>query len=155
MSEKQRSKNLRAIPFIIFSVAFMVTGQILEKHGIRTVQERAGDAFSFATHFWMIVTNRYVLSGIAVYIISAFTWLLVLSMADLSFAYPFLAVSYVAIIIISPIALPGEPWPDFWKVLAIALIIAGVISMSQGEKIRERKLRKSQCDLEPEPAVKE
>ena len=155
MPEKQSTKNLKAIPFIIFSVTFMVTGQVLEKMGIRIVQERAGDAFSFATHFWMILTNGHVLLGIAVYVISAFTWLLVLSKADLSFAYPFLAISYVAIIIVSPLTLPGEPWPDGWKILAIALIIAGVISMSRGEKVRERKLLKEQCVEKPISGGKE
>jgi drug/metabolite transporter (DMT)-like permease len=144
MPEEQRSKNLKAVPLIIFAVALMVTGQVLEKKGISVVQQRAGDEFSFATHLWAIIFNPYVLIGIIGYGISAIVWLLVLSTADLSFAYPFLAISYVAIIIVSPIALPGEPWPDFWKVLAIMLIIAGVLSMAQGEKVRERKLVREQ-----------
>jgi len=155
MPEKQSTKNLKAIPFIIFSVTLMVTGQVLEKTGIRVVQERAGDSFAFATHIWMIVTNRYVLIGIVGYAISAFVWLLVLSMADLSFAYPFLAVSYVAIIIVSPLTLPGEPWPDLWKVLAIVLIIAGVLSMAQGEKAREKRMKKTRCGPGPVPGEKE
>jgi len=68
---------------------------------------------------------------------------MVLSSADLSFAYPFLAISYVAIIIASPLAFPGqEPWPDTWKIGAVLLIIAGVLAMAQGERIRERKMRK-------------
>jgi multidrug transporter EmrE-like cation transporter len=155
MPEDKRSKNLKAIPLIIFSVSLMVTGQVLEKMGIRDVQERAGDSFAFATHIWLIVINRYVLIGIVGYGISAFVWLLVLSMADLSFAYPFLAVSYVAIIIVSPLTLPGERWPDFWKVLAIVLIIAGVLCMAQGEKAREKRLRKLRCGQGPVPGEKE
>lgn len=118
----------------------MVTGQILEKKGIGIVQARAGDEFAFITHIWVIIFNPYVLLGLSVYVFSAVAWLLVLSSADLSFAYPFLAISYVAIIILSPIALPGEPWPDFWKVLAVVLIIAGVLSMAQGERAQEQSV---------------
>jgi drug/metabolite transporter (DMT)-like permease len=142
MQNEQRSKNLKAIPLIIFAVTMMVTGQILEKKGIGVVKAAAGDEFSFATHVFAIVFSPYVLLGIVVYAVSAFVWLMILSKADLSFAYPFLAISYVAIIIVSPIALPGEPWPDFWKVLAVMLIIAGVLAMAQGEKIRERQMKK-------------
>lgn len=144
MPEKKRSENLKAIPLIIFAVALMVTGQILEKKGIQVVKEAAGDEFNFATHIFAIIFNAYVLTGIIGYSISAIIWLLVLSKADLSFAYPFLAISYVAIIIVSPIALPGEPWPDFWKILAVVLIIGGVLSMSQGEKARERRMMRGE-----------
>lgn len=144
MHDHDRSKhNLKAIPLIIFAVTMMVTGQILEKKGIQVVKLAAGDDFSFATHVFSILFNPYVLAGLGVYFFSALTWLMVLSSADLSFAYPFLAISYVAIIIASPLAFPGqEPWPDTWKVGAVLLIIAGVLAMAQGERIRERRIRK-------------
>ncbi len=144
MHDDERSKhNLKAIPLIVFAVTMMVTGQILEKKGIQVVKLAAGDEFSFATHVLSILFNPYVLAGLGVYFFSAITWLMVLSSADLSFAYPFLAISYVAIIIASPLAFPGqEPWPDTWKIGAVLLIIAGVLAMAQGERIRERKMRK-------------
>jgi drug/metabolite transporter (DMT)-like permease len=141
MPDDKQAKNLKAIPLILFAVTLMVCGQILEKKGIGVVKDAAGDEFTFATHLWAIVFNKYVLIGIVGYGISAVVWLLVLSTADLSFAYPFLAISYVAIILVSPLALPGEPSPDIWKGLAVLLIVAGVISMSHGERIRERRLR--------------
>ena len=140
MPASQRSKNLKAIPLILFAVTMMVTGQILEKKGIEIVKEAAGPDFSFWTHWFAIVFNPYVLLGLFVYFFSALAWLMVLTAADLSFAYPFLAVSYVAIIIVSPIVFPiDEPWPDAWKILAILLIIAGVLAMAQGERIREAR----------------
>ena len=138
MPDDQRSKNLKAIPLILFAVTMMVTGQVLEKKGIQVVKEAAGDEFGFFSHLFIIIFNPYVLIGLIVYVFSAFTWLFVLNSADLSFAYPFLAVSYVAIIIVSPMVFPNERWPDVWKVLAILLIIAGVLAMAQGERIREK-----------------
>jgi uncharacterized membrane protein len=144
MQDHERSRhNLKAIPLIIFAVTMMVTGQILEKKGIQVVKDAAGDDFSFATHVINILFNPYVLAGLCVYFFSALTWLMVLSSADLSFAYPFLAVSYVAIIFASPIAFPEqEPWPDAWKIGAVLLIIAGVLAMAQGERIREQRMRR-------------
>ncbi len=141
MHEDQRVKNLKSIPLIIFAVTMMVTGQILEKKGIGVVKDAAGEDFTFFANIFAIIFNPYVLVGIVVYVVSAVVWLMILSKADLSFAYPFLAISYVAIIIVSPIALPGEPWPDFWKVLAVLLIISGVLAMAQGERVRERKTK--------------
>jgi drug/metabolite transporter (DMT)-like permease len=139
MPEDQRVKNLKSIPLIVFAVTMMVTGQILEKKGIGVVKAAAGEDFTFFSNIFAIIFNTYVLVGIMVYFVSALVWLMILSKADLSFAYPFLAISYVAIIIVSPIALPGEPSPDFWKALAVLLIIAGVMAMAQGERVRERK----------------
>lgn len=142
MPEDQRSKNLKAIPLILFAVTMMVTGQVLEKKGIMVVQEAAGDEFGFFSHLLVIIFNPYVFVGLIVYVFSAFTWLFVLNSADLSFAYPFLAVSYVAIIIVSPMAFPNERWPDAWKGLAILLIIAGVLAMAQGERLRDKKCQR-------------
>ena len=143
MPASQRSKNLKAIPLILFAVTMMVTGQILQKKGIQIVMEAAGPDFTFLTHVFTIVLNPYVLLGLCVYFFSALAWLMVLTAADLSFAYPFLAVSYVAIIIISPIVFPiDEPWPDAWKILAILLIIAGVLAMAQGERLRDQKCQR-------------
>ena len=44
---------------------------------------------------WKIATQPYILSGIGCYVISVVVWILALSRAEVSVAYPMLSIGYV------------------------------------------------------------
>jgi drug/metabolite transporter (DMT)-like permease len=71
-----------------------------------------------------------VLTGLFLYFISAAIWLVILSTVDLSFAYPFIGLSYVLVLILSRFILKEEVNPIRW--IGAFIITAGVVIISRG-----------------------
>jgi multidrug transporter EmrE-like cation transporter len=70
-----------------------------------------------------------VILGLALYAISTLLWLLVLAKADVSFAYPFVSLGFVAIALYAHFAMT-EPLSTL-KMGGIALITAGVFCLAR------------------------
>lgn len=80
---------------VLLSVILNTIGQLLFKTGLNQV-----GAFTFTPanlfHFgWKIATNITIMSGLFIYVISTVVWFLVLSRADVSFAYPLVSIGYI------------------------------------------------------------
>jgi multidrug transporter EmrE-like cation transporter len=133
------SENIRTIPFIVLAVSLGVVGQVLMKYGMNYYRTNPpeGACGEFIKDLRYVLTNGWVLSGFASYGVSTIIWLYVLTRADLSFAYAFIAMSYIAVILIGPWVFKEAI--DGWKVLAIVLIIFGVFSMTVSERVAELK----------------
>ncbi|MES2203834.1 MAG: 4-amino-4-deoxy-L-arabinose transferase [Pseudomonadota bacterium] len=83
------------IGLVLLSVILNTLGQLLFKMGLNQI-----GAFSFSPanlmHFgFKIMTNIRIMSGLMIYVISTVVWFLVLSRADLSFAYPLVSIGYI------------------------------------------------------------
>ena len=79
-----------------------------------------------------------------------FNWMAVLNQADLSFAQPFTALSYVSVGLISAIFL-GET-VDKLQVLGIACVIAGVCFISRTDHITRRNGENIRRQIEHRPS---
>lgn len=80
---------------VLLSVILNTLGQLLFKMGLNQI-----GAFTFSPinllHFgFKIITNIRVMSGLLIYVISTAVWFLVLSRADVSFAYPLVSIGYI------------------------------------------------------------
>jgi len=64
----------------------------------------------------------WVLLGLGLYVISTFTWLLVISRVRLSVAYPMISISYVMVMLLSWLILREK---IDWAVAAAALVFIG------------------------------
>jgi multidrug transporter EmrE-like cation transporter len=69
--------------------------------------------------------NGYLITGISLYIISFIFWLYILSNVRLSYAYPFISLSYPLVIILSYLILK-EPISNL-TIIGIFLICIGVV----------------------------
>ncbi|MCC6177937.1 MAG: EamA family transporter [Chloroflexi bacterium] len=115
---------------LLSSVAVGVVGQFVLKAAMRRAgplalrDGRAGSAAS------AIVWNPLVWAGLSLYGISMVCWLIGLSQVELSYAFPFLSLSYVLILLGSR-SLLGESigWSRLVGVLAICL---GVYAVAAG-----------------------
>lgn len=89
---------MNPIVSIIVAVIIGIGGQLLIKKGLNSI----GD-LDFSGHFigsyLKIFSSPYNISGVLIYFSSAFFWLYGLSKVNLSYAYPFLALSYVLILL--------------------------------------------------------
>lgn len=71
-----------------------------------------------------VLFNGYIVSGIVVMVISMASHLVVLSRVEISFAYPFLGLSFVLITIYGHFVLAEAV--TMWRVAGVLLICSGV-----------------------------
>ena len=114
---------------IIVSVSLAALGQLLLKLGMIKV----GRVSSLASAPSMILNallNPIVLSGLAVFGISALSWLVVLSRVKLSIAYPMVSLGYVAVVLFSWLIFKESVKPI--TIAGCLAIAVGVFLISRG-----------------------
>lgn len=118
------------IGLILLSVGLAALAQLTLKHGMNQVTaDRGGVAALDASSLKAVATNLSVIGGLAIFGISAVVWLLVLSRASLSFAYPFASLSYLLIVLAARFVLHEQIPPLRW--VGVACIMTGIILVAQ------------------------
>jgi drug/metabolite transporter (DMT)-like permease len=90
-----------SIIYILISVVGGAVGQIMLKQGMNMIGPITISVGSFLRMLWVMGTNVYVFSGLAIYVLSVVFWLAALSRVDLSYAYPFASLSYLVMLVAS------------------------------------------------------
>ncbi len=119
--------------FIILAINIMslVAGQLLLKLGMRSSGGFALEDISRdPTVLIRVFLNPYIFIGMTFYAINVFLWFDIISKANLSYVYPFLSLSYAAVVIASAFIL-GEQL-TVQRVVGVAIITVGVYILSQG-----------------------
>jgi drug/metabolite transporter (DMT)-like permease len=117
---------MSSLPAILLSVAMVVSGQTLLKTGMTRVGPVDGARLRRPLQLALAVARTpAVVVGLSLYVASAVSWIYVLSRTDLSFAYPFLAVSYVAVTLVAVLGLKERFHLLQWA--GVALVVAGVV----------------------------
>ena len=117
---------------ILMSVALAAAAQLTLKHGMGQVTHGGAvplDLGQPVDTFRRIGTNIFVWLGLSTFVISAAVWLIVLSRASLSFAYPFASLTYVLILLFDRFVL-HQPISGI-RYGGVALIIAGILLISR------------------------
>ena len=131
---KKESRGLsltKSIILILISITIAVGGQILLKFGMNKIGTISLNSAGELGHLFLsIFKSPLVIIGLFCYVISAAIWLVVLSAVDLSFAYPFIGLTYVLILVVSKFILKEDVNPIRWA--GAAIITVGVIVMSRG-----------------------
>jgi multidrug transporter EmrE-like cation transporter len=124
--------HAKFIPLILFSVLLNASAQLFLRKGMaaKTLAYRH-DLVAAAQDAMRIVLDPWVMSGLACYAISIVSWMAVLSKVDVSYAYPFLSVGYV-VVVVAAYFLFREPM-GVAKILGVGLICIGVMLVARGE----------------------
>jgi drug/metabolite transporter (DMT)-like permease len=120
------------IGFILLSVALAATAQLTLKHGMNQVTREGKVPLNLAQPVDMVRRvglNVSVMAGLVIFVLSAAVWLVVLSRASLSFAYPFASLTYVLILLFDRFIL-DQPISGL-RYAGVALIIAGLLLISR------------------------
>jgi drug/metabolite transporter (DMT)-like permease len=125
---EQSTRNLQSIGLVLASVAFGAIGQLTLKAAMNSL---GGLQFS-ADALLRMATNPLLIIGLAIFGISTLLWLLALSKADLSFAYPFLSLTYIAVLFGG--ALLFHEKVTLPRIIGFAVIVAGVWIVARSEK---------------------
>ncbi|MDQ3249490.1 MAG: EamA family transporter [Chloroflexota bacterium] len=117
---------------IALSISSGVAGQTALKLGVSQPGAARGAA-TMVGLLTMIVQSPLVLTGLVLYGIGALAWIAVLARMDLSYAYPFLALNFVLITLVSRLAL-GETIPTA-RWMGIAVICVGIFLIARSGKV--------------------
>ena len=118
-----------AIVYILISVLAGGVGQVLLKKGMTNLGPLTLTASQIGSILWRMVTDPYVVIGLCIYGISSILWLTALSRVNLSYAYPFVSLGYVIMLLAS--------WRLFHedisllRLLGCGVIILGIIIISR------------------------
>jgi multidrug transporter EmrE-like cation transporter len=117
------------IPLILSGVLLNAAAQLFLKKGMTSLGEFAFSVAETAPALMRAAFNPYIIAGLASYAVSVLIWMLVLSRAEVSFAYPFLSVGYI-VTAVAGYMLFGENLSGV-RIGGIALICLGVVLISR------------------------
>jgi len=119
-----KEQLLPTLWLIGLSIAMNVLGQTAIKLGVnQPVGATLAAANPMAVVSW-VVRSPLIMLGLLMHGVGALAWIVVLSRLDLSYAYPFVAVNFVLVAIVSQVVL-SETVPAL-RWLGIALICGGL-----------------------------
>lgn len=114
--------SLKGLILILLSVGLSALAQIAMKAGVSGAS--VSSASGLMGSYLAMLTSPRVLLGLACYGLGALIWLRVLTMMDVSQAYPFVAVGFVLTMVLGFILL-GET-PHLTRLLGAGFILVGV-----------------------------
>ena len=117
---------MKAIGLALLAPLIGTLGQLLLKFGMRQVGPVSRSDLSNPVSLLLTVfSNPLILIAIPLYVAGFLLWLIVLSNLDLSYAYPFLALSYILVPLFSWLLL-GEQIP-LLRWIGIMVICGGLV----------------------------
>ncbi len=118
-----RGIRLEVIFLILIAVGLGAFGQLSLKMGMQAVGKVTVEQI-ITEKFVQIATEKFVIAGVLLYVLSLGIWLAVLSRADLSYAYPLVGLTYVIVAILSVFFLHENL--TAYRIFGIALVVSGV-----------------------------
>ena len=118
---------MKYLPFILFTVLTNAAAQLMLKQGMTTLVSPLSD--NIVLKLLQIVFNPWVFAGLVTFVISMASHLFVLSKVELSFAYPFLSLAYVAVAVFAYFLFREDI--NAWRIAGIAFICVGTVLIAQ------------------------
>lgn len=121
-------KNFINHLYILLTIALTIYSQLVIKFKVNELEmmpDNKWDKFIFFINFLM---NPWIISSIISTLISGLVWMIVLKKFEISYAYPFLSLNYILIIIFS-FSFFNENI-SLQKIIGSMLIILGIIIIS-------------------------
>ena len=120
---------MKSTKSILLTVLLVAAGHSILKYGLNRLGELSFSGGALATSLLTIFSSPFVWLGIISFGLSSVLWLTSLSKNDLSYAFPFLSLSYALVAVFSWLVL-GESF-SMVRLLGIGVICGGIILMSR------------------------
>ena len=104
-------------------------GQILVKMGMLEVGQSPSELGPMVIFIFSSLTNLRVLLGLGCAIAAALTWIIAISRSSLSFAYPFMALTVVLVLIMSGVIFKENIPINRW--IGVGIVCTGIIIASR------------------------
>lgn len=115
--------------YIFGTIFFTVYGQIAIKYGVTTKGEMPLGFIEKTFYFFQLFMNPFILTGLISAFVASLFWMAAMTKFELSYAYPFMSLSFVFVFILS--ILLFKETVTMMKFLGLALIILGIFVTSR------------------------
>lgn len=122
-----QTANLESIGTVLLSVALGAAGQLLIKAAVNQI----GQLEFTITTLLRLASSPLLILALGIYGVSAILWLLALRRAELSFTYPFLSLTYVAVLIGGAILFREQV--TLARLIGFVVIIIGLVIIARSE----------------------
>ena len=117
--------------FMLVALAGVVTAQLLLRKGMLLVGQLPHSFGEIIPFFFRAFTNPYVFGAMLAVLIAGLAWISAISRAEaLSRVYPFMALSYVLVVLFSAIVLREDVTSLRW--IGVTSIALGVFLVTRG-----------------------
>jgi drug/metabolite transporter (DMT)-like permease len=120
---------VRSIGYILLAGALGVAGQLILKRGLTALGPLTLRPETLVETGLALAFSPVVIIGLVVYLSGTFFWLIALSRADLSYAYPFASLNYVLVLLSAWWLLGEQPSPT--RLIGVAVICFGVWAIAR------------------------
>lgn len=115
--------------YIFGTIIFTVYGQLILKWKIDKYGSLPEELLDKVAFIFRLLLDPFILSGFLSAFVASLFWMAAMTKFNISFAYPFMSLSFVLVFGLSVI-LFGEPVTS-QKVIGLSLIVLGIIVTSQ------------------------
>jgi multidrug transporter EmrE-like cation transporter len=115
--------------YVGLTILFTVYGQIIIKWQIRHAGELPASLSGKFTFLLSQFGNLWIISGFAAAFLASLVWMAAMTKLELSFAYPFMSLSFVLVVALS-LVLFDEIF-SWYKVVGMGIIILGLFVFSR------------------------
>lgn len=115
--------------YIAGTILFTVYGQLILKWRVNKYGSLPIDLVDKITFLLKLLLDPFVLSGFIAAFVASIFWMAAMTKFDISFAYPFMSLSFVSVFVLS-VLLFKEP-VTLYKILGLGIIVVGIIITSK------------------------
>lgn len=116
--------------YILATILFTVYGQLIIKWQMNQVGHLPDSPAQKIVFLLRLLTNPWILSGFLSAFLAALAWMAAMTKFDLSYAYPFMSLAFVLVLLCSGMFFNESV--SAGKIAGLALIAAGIVISSQG-----------------------
>jgi drug/metabolite transporter (DMT)-like permease len=130
LNKERNRRSMTDFLYILGTLLFTVYGHVILKWQVA----KAG-AFPLTMagriHFLLnLLINPWIMTGVAAGFLAMLCWMTAMTKFELSYAYPFMSLAFVLVLILSAILL--HETVTIPKVLGVVLVVVGIIVASRG-----------------------
>ena len=126
--EKKMSR-LNGHIYILLTIFFTVYGQLIFKWRLAKIGSSPEEFLEKLKFFILLVFDPFVFSGYLAAFFASLTWMFALGKYDLNYAYPFMSLNFVVVLVVSGLLL-NEPI-TIQRIVGICLIVFGTVVSSR------------------------
>lgn len=119
------------IIYIMITIVLTVYGQMIVKWQVNLAGALPAAPWDKMVFLGKIMINPWVISSMAAALLASFAWIAALTQLPLSYAYPFMGLTFVLVLLLS--ATFFQESMTWMKIAGVVLIVAGVTLSSQGQ----------------------
>lgn len=124
-TQNRLNPNTMHLLYVLGTILFTVYGQLIIKHQVGKYGALPDDFFEKVRFLLSLFLNPLIISGFLSALVASLFWMAAMTKLDLSFAYPFMSLSFILVFLLS-IWLFGEAFTP-GKLIGLVLIILGLI----------------------------